>query len=75
VSIRAVRKVAAVEIPVLDTGQIGVNESSVGAQGSKTEIEKLSLPPEGEGAEIISGSPEEAAERLAEILKEKGGIA
>ena len=75
VSIRAVRKVAAVEIPVLDTGEIGIEESSVGAQGSKTEIEKLFLPPEGEGAEIISGSPEEAAERLAEILKEKGGIA
>ena len=74
VSIRAVRKVAAIEIPVLGMGEIGIGEASVGFQGSKIEIEKLFLPPEGEGAEIISGSPEEAAERLAAILKEKGGI-
>jgi electron transfer flavoprotein beta subunit len=74
VSIRAVRKVANAEIPVLECGEIGLEESEVGGDGSRIVIERLFLPPEGEGAEIISGSPEEAAERLAEILKEKGGI-
>jgi electron transfer flavoprotein beta subunit len=74
VSIRAVRKVASMEIPVLDLGEIGLDASQVGSQGSKLQIEKVFLPPEGEGAEIIKGSPEEAAARLAEILKEKGGI-
>ncbi|MEW6112853.1 MAG: electron transfer flavoprotein subunit beta/FixA family protein [Thermodesulfobacteriota bacterium] len=75
VSIRAVRKVAGMEIPVVDREGVGVDESKVGSQGSRTRIEKVFLPPEGEGAEIIQGSAEEAATRLAEILKEKGGIA
>ncbi len=74
VSIRAVRKVAAVEIPVLSMDQIGVDASEVGVQGSRIQVETMSLPPEGEGAEIITGSPEDAATRLAQILKEKGGI-
>jgi len=74
VSIRAVRKVAGMEIPALDLGEVGLDGSQVGAQGSRVQIEKVFLPPEGEGAEIIKGSPEEAAAKLAEILKEKGGI-
>jgi electron transfer flavoprotein beta subunit len=74
VSIRAVRKVASIEIPTLDAGKIGVDESIVGASGARLKVEKVFLPPEGEGAEIIKGSPEEIAARLAEILKEKGGI-
>jgi electron transfer flavoprotein beta subunit len=74
VAIRAVRKVAGLEIPVLGLGEIGLEESQVGSSGSRIQIENVSLPPEGEGAEIIKGSPEEAAARLAEILKEKGGI-
>lgn len=75
VSIRAVRKVASVEIPTLDLGEIGLDAAQVGEDGSRLRIEKFFMPPEGEGAEIIKGSPEEAAARLAEILKEKGGIA
>ena len=74
VSIRAVRKVASAEIPMLDMGEIGVEESLVGSAGSRIEIEKVFLPEEGEGAEIIGGSAEEAAAKLAGILKEKGGI-
>ncbi len=74
VSIRAVRKVASIEIPILELGDVGLEESEVGANGSRIVIEKVFLPPEGEGAEIIAGSPEEAAAKLAEILKEKGGI-
>jgi len=75
VSIRAVRKVAGMEIPVVDREGVGIDESKVGGRGSRTLVEKVFLPPEGEGAEIIQGSAEEAAARLAEILKEKGGIA
>ncbi|MCX5860815.1 MAG: electron transfer flavoprotein subunit beta/FixA family protein [Deltaproteobacteria bacterium] len=74
VSIRAVRKVASVEIPMLDSGEIGLDESRMGPGGSRIQIEQIYLPPEGEGAEIIKGSSEEVAARLAQILKEKGGI-
>jgi electron transfer flavoprotein beta subunit len=74
VSIRAVRKVASLEIPVLELGDVGLDASQVGTDGSRVETVSMSLPPEGEGAEIIKGKAEEAAARLAEILKEKGGI-
>jgi electron transfer flavoprotein beta subunit len=74
VSIRAVRKVAGLEIPTVEMDALGLEASQVGAEGSRIEIQSMSLPPEGEGAEIIKGSAEEAAARLAEILKEKGGI-
>jgi electron transfer flavoprotein beta subunit len=74
VSIRAVRKVSGMEIPVLELGDLKLDASQVGPDGARIEIQKLELPPEGEGAEIITGSPEEAAAKLAEILKEKGGI-
>lgn len=74
VSIRAVRKVASIEIPIVDKDELGLEDSQVGSEGSKTEIEEVAMPPEGEGAEIISGGAEEAAAKLAEILKEKGGI-
>jgi electron transfer flavoprotein beta subunit len=75
VSVRAVRKVASAEIPCLDLGALGLDSAAVGAGGSRVQIEKVFLPPEGEGAEMIPGKPEQAAERLAAILKEKGGIA
>ncbi len=74
VSIRAVRKVASMEIPAIGLDDLGLDESSVGSVGSRIQVESMVLPPEGEGAEIIKGTPEEAATRLAEILKEKGGI-
>ncbi|MCL5125721.1 MAG: electron transfer flavoprotein subunit beta/FixA family protein [Deltaproteobacteria bacterium] len=75
VSIRAVRKVASIEIPNLGTGELGVGADKIGHAGARIEIEKIELPPEGEGAEIVKGKPEEVAARLAEILKEKGAIA
>ncbi|MGC8603519.1 MAG: electron transfer flavoprotein subunit beta/FixA family protein [Desulfomonilaceae bacterium] len=74
VSIRAVRKVASMEIPNLGISDIGIEAAKVGRPGSRVEIERVEIPPEGEGAEIIKGKPEDAATRLAEILKEKGAI-
>ena len=74
VSIRAVRKVAGIEIPVTAPADFGLDASKIGASGARIQIESMVMPPEGEGAEIISGTAEDAAGKLAEILKEKGGI-
>ncbi|MGA8833635.1 MAG: electron transfer flavoprotein subunit beta/FixA family protein [Desulfomonilaceae bacterium] len=74
VSIRAVRKVTSIEIPNVGIDEIGIDACKAGQSGARVEIEQVSLPPEGEGAQIITGKPEEAAARLAEILKEKGAI-
>jgi len=35
-------------------------------------LERIEFPPKGKEAQIISGSPEESAEKLAKILKNAG---
>ena len=69
VSIRGIRKVASVEIPTLSAADIGLSDPGV-------RLEKLEYfqPELGEGAEMLKGSTEEMAEKLAELLKAKGGI-
>ncbi len=74
VSIRGIRKVANVEIPVADLASIGLTADRVGESGSRVKTEGLFLPSMGEGAEILEGSPEEAVEKLIERLREKGGL-
>lgn len=72
VSIRALMKVAAREITVLDREKLGLKEEEVGEAGSKTRIERLFLPPLTKQTEILPREPGEAATRLVEILKDKG---
>lgn len=74
VSIRGIRKVAGVEIPVTDLAALGLDAGAVVSDRSRVTIEQLFLPPVGEGAEILEGSPEEAVEKLIERLREKGGL-
>jgi len=74
VGIRGIRKVASVEIPVLDSGALGVSPDSVGAAGAKVRRVDYFVPEAGAGAEMIEGSTEEVADKLVELLKAKGGI-
>jgi hypothetical protein len=37
-------------------------------------LEKIFLPPVGEGAQILDGKPEEIASKVFGILKDKGGL-
>ena len=69
VSIRGIRKVASIEIPTLSAADIGLSDPGI-------RLEKLEYfqPELGEGAEMLKGSTEEMAEKLAELLKAKGGI-
>jgi electron transfer flavoprotein beta subunit len=74
VGIRGIRKVAAVEIPVLDAGALGVAKDAVGESGAKVKRVDYFVPVAGAGAEMIEGSTEEVATRLVDLLKAKGGI-
>jgi electron transfer flavoprotein beta subunit len=74
VGIRGIRKVASVEIPVLDSGALGVAPDSVGAAGAKVRRVDYFVPEVGAGAEMLEGSTEEVADKLVELLKAKGGI-
>jgi len=74
VGIRGIRKVASVEIPVLDAGALGLDSGSVGAAGAKVKRVDYFVPVVGAGAEMLTGSNAELAGKLVDLLKAKGGI-
>jgi len=74
VSIRGIRKVSKMEIPVQTAGELGLDTSSVGSTGAMVMVEELFLPPKGEGAEMLEGDDEEMVEQLVAKLREQGGV-
>jgi electron transfer flavoprotein beta subunit len=74
VGIRGIRKVASVEIPVLDAAALGLASDAVGASGARVRRVDYFVPELGAGAEMLEGSTEEVADKLVELLKAKGGI-
>lgn len=71
-SIMSIRRAMQKEIKVFGLADLGLSESDVGYAGSWTVINKLYIPPAEKKAEIISGSPEEIAKKIVEILKSRG---
>jgi len=74
VSIMGIRKAMQKEIKALGLAEIGLVENEVGEAGSWIKIEKMYVPPAEKQAEIIIGSPEEVATKIAEILRTRGLI-
>jgi len=75
VSIMGIRKVAKKEIKALGTSDLNLKPEDVGLAGSDLQLEKVFLPPVGEGATMLEGKPEEIAQKVFDILKDKGGVA
>jgi electron transfer flavoprotein beta subunit len=73
-SILGIRKATKKEIELSDLDDLGLQESEVGEAGSKIRLEKLFLPPVGERAQILEGSPQEVSAELIGLLKDKGVI-
>ena len=71
VSIRGIRKVASVEIPVEGAGDLALEADAL---MPRLTLKELFLPPTGDGAEILEGSTAEVVEKLVERLRERGGI-
>jgi electron transfer flavoprotein beta subunit len=74
VSIMGIRKVAKKEIKALGTSDLNLKAEEVGVAGSDIRLEKVFLPPVGEGAEMLEGKPEDIAGKVFNILKDKGGL-
>jgi len=74
VGIRGIRKVASVEIPAKNAGDLGIAPNMVGAAGARAKKVDYFVPVLGEGAEMLQGSAEEIVNQLIEHLKAKGGI-
>jgi electron transfer flavoprotein beta subunit len=71
-SILGLRKAMQKPIKVMGLADVGLQAEEVGRAGSRTVVEKLVVPPKGEGAQILEGSAEEVSTKLADIFKEKG---
>lgn len=74
VSIMGIRKAMQKEIKVMGLADIGLSENDVGEAGSWLMIEKLYIPPVEKQAEFLTGSPDEIAAKIAELLKARGLI-
>ncbi len=73
-SILGLRKAMKKPIKVLTMTDVGLAEGEVGREGSRIFLNKLSVPPKGEGAQILEGGPEEVSQKLVEIFREKGVV-
>jgi electron transfer flavoprotein beta subunit len=74
VSIMGIRKAMQKEIKIMTLADTGLTENDVGPQGSWLMIDKLYVPPVEKQAEFLKGTPDEVAQKIAEILKAKGLI-
>ena len=69
VSILGIRKAAKKELKVVDLSELGLSDEEL---SPKTLIDEVYLPPETEGAQILSGDPEKIVSEVIEILTKKG---
>ena len=74
VGLRGIRKVASVEIPVLDAAALSLDPASIGPAAAKVRRLVFFVPAAGVGADMLTGSTKELAAQLVDLLKLKGGL-
>jgi len=74
VTIRGIRKVSSVEIPIQGASDLGLSGDSVGEGAAGVKRIDYYVPELGEGAEMLEGDTEEIVAKLIEMLKAKGGL-
>lgn len=74
VSIMGIRKARKKEITVMGLSDLGLTRDDVGEAGSWMKVQRVYPPPVEKEPEILSGSPEEIAERLVEVFRSRGLI-
>ncbi len=74
VTIRGIRKVSSVEIPIQVASDLDISGDSVGAASARVKKIDYFVPELGAGAEMLEGATEEIVEKLIEMLKAKGGL-
>jgi len=74
-SLRSIKQAAAKPIEVLTPQDLGIAADEVGEAGSASRVRRMYVPDKGR-AQMIAGSVEEQAARLAQLIKElRGGAA
>ncbi|MDF1556494.1 MAG: electron transfer flavoprotein subunit beta/FixA family protein [Deferrisomatales bacterium] len=74
VSILGIRKARSKPIDLLDRTALDLSEDQFDPLCGFLDLVSLELPPPGREAQLLQGSPDEAARQLAAVLKEKGGV-
>jgi electron transfer flavoprotein beta subunit len=74
VSIMGIRRVAKKEIKPLGISDLSLEAADAGLLGSDIRIDRLSIPPAGKGAEWLEGKPDEIAQKVLTVLKDRGGL-
>jgi electron transfer flavoprotein beta subunit len=74
VGLRGIRKVASVEIPVLDAAALALKPGTTGPAAAKVKRVDYFVPAAGAGAEMLTGSTEELAAQLVDLLRQNGGL-
>jgi electron transfer flavoprotein beta subunit len=69
VSILGIRKAAKKELKVMDLAELGISDEELAPRAI---IEEVYLPPETEGAQMLTGDPDKIAGDFVEILTKKG---
>lgn len=74
VGMRGIRQVASVPIPTLGSADVGVDPTTAGQAAAKVKRVDYFVPSLGKGAEMLTGSREENAEKVLELIGAKGGL-
>jgi len=74
VGMRGIRAVASVPVPIYGAADLALDPGSVGATAARVKRVDYFLPTLGGGAEMLTGSREENAERVLELVAAKGGL-
>lgn len=74
VGMRGIRQVAAIPIKTFDAAGLKIPDHTVGTSAAKTKRVDYFIPAAGTGAQLLSGSADELAENLVDLLVSKGGL-
>jgi electron transfer flavoprotein beta subunit len=72
VSIMGIRRARKKEITVMGLADLGLSEGDVGEEGSWMRVERVFRPPVDKETVIMSGSPDEVAGEMVEVLRARG---
>ncbi|HEV2470074.1 MAG TPA: electron transfer flavoprotein subunit beta/FixA family protein [Candidatus Sulfotelmatobacter sp.] len=74
VGMKGIRAVQSIPIPAYGASDLGLSPRETGAAGARVTRLDYFIPALGKGARILSGSREENAQEVAELVAAKGGL-
>ena len=73
-TLKGIMKAKRMPIDTPSPADLGLDASDLGAAGSRVEVLEVAFPPAGKGAQILEGSPADAARTLVEKLQKEARV-